>query len=156
MRASPGETAGVIAPPPLLLLAAVLLGFGLHRLLPLPLVPPAIEKPLGAIVVGAGVVLLGAAVREFVRAGTSVETRRPSTSLVTGGPYRWTRNPIYLSLAILQLGFASLVNSVWLAAMIAPLVFALHFGVILREERYLAKRMGPDYERYLKTARRWI
>ncbi len=100
--------------------------------------------------------LLGAAVREFVRAGTSVETRRPSTSLVTGGPYRWTRNPIYLSLAILQLGFASLVNSVWLAAMIAPLVFALHFGVILREERYLAKRMGPDYERYLKSARRWI
>lgn len=150
------DVPGVVAPPPVLLLGAILAGAGLQRLAPIPLVPGGVPSAIGILVVAAAVTLAGASIREFRRAGTSFETRRPTTALVTGGPYRRSRNPIYVAFLCLQLGIALLANSAWIAAMIAPLAICIHFGVVLREERYMSRRFGPRYDAYRASIRRWL
>jgi protein-S-isoprenylcysteine O-methyltransferase Ste14 len=150
------DTPGVVAPPPVLLLAAILGGVGLQRLVPIPLVPGGVPAAAGIVVIAAALSLAAASIREFRRAGTEYETRKPATALVVRGPYRWTRNPIYLVFLALQLGIALLANDASIAAMIAPLAAALHFGVILREERYLSRRLGPAYDAYRASVRRWL
>ncbi|MGH2571643.1 MAG: methyltransferase family protein [bacterium] len=150
------DVPGVVAPPPVLLLGAILVGVGIQRLAPIPLVPGGAPAAIGALVVAASLALAAASIREFRRAGTAFETRKPATALVTRGPYRRTRNPIYLAFLCLQLGIALLANSAWIAAMIAPLAAVLHVGVILREERYLSRRLGPAYDAYRASVRRWL
>jgi protein-S-isoprenylcysteine O-methyltransferase Ste14 len=150
------ETAGVVAPPPLILLGAIVVATALKRLWPLPLVAAGGPKAAGVVVAAVGLGLELAAIREMRRAGTDVQPWRPTKALVTGGPYRWSRNPIYVGLLVLQLGLALLLNDAWVAIMIAPVALVLHFGVVLREERYLSARLGADYVRYRDSVRRWL
>jgi protein-S-isoprenylcysteine O-methyltransferase Ste14 len=153
---SGNDVPGVIAPPPVLLLGAILAGVGMQRLAPIPLVPGGVPVAAGILVIAAALALAAASIREFRNAGTSFETRQPATALVVRGPYRWSRNPIYLAFLVLQLGIALLANSAWIAAMIVPLVAVLHVGVIVREERYLSRRLGPAYDAYRASVRRWL
>ena len=88
------ETAGVVAPPPLILLGAIVVATALKRLWPLPLVAAGGPKAAGVVVAAVGLGLELAAIREMRRAGTDVQPWRPTKALVTGGPYRWSRNPI--------------------------------------------------------------
>ncbi len=156
--ASDGGTPGVIAPPPLLFLGGLAIGaaldFGLARL------PTGLsdwsQLGAGAVLAAAAAGLAVAAIRRFRRAGTAVEPWRPSTALVTGGVYRFTRNPIYLGLALLYAGSALAPNS-GVALVLLPAVLALvQIGVIRREERYLERKFGDDYRRYRASVRRWI
>ena len=153
---SGNDTPGVVAPPPLLLAGAILVGVAIQRVTPIPFVPGGVPTAIGVLVVAASLALAAASIREFRRAGTEVETRKPTTALVVRGPYRWSRNPIYLAFLGLQLGVALLANSAWIAAMIVPLATILHVGVIMREERYLSRRLGPAYDAYRASVRRWL
>ena len=104
---------------------------------------------------GAGALFVGAFGR-FRRAGTAVEPWRPSTALVTGGVYRFTRNPIYLGMALLYFGLALAVDSAVTLALLLPLLALVQVGVVSREERYLEAKFGDDYRRYRAAVRRWI
>ena len=147
---------GVIAPPPLILLGHILLGLALDWLRPAPFLSSAVQYALGAVLIVLALALAGAAIFRFARAGTNVPTRRPATALVVAGPYRFTRNPIYVGMILLLLGIGVMIDSVWIVAVAVPFALVLRYGVIAREERYLAAKFGEPYRQYCAKVRRWI
>jgi protein-S-isoprenylcysteine O-methyltransferase Ste14 len=153
------DTAGVIAPPPLIALAALVVGLTLDRLLPaylLTLLLSLAERiVIGVFLMSAGGALGLAAVRAFRKAGTHVEPRKPSSALVTGGIFQWLRNPMYVGLTMLLTGFAIMVASDWTLVMTVVLVLVLHFGVVKREERYLETKFGDAYRGYKERVPRY-
>ncbi|MNT63985.1 hypothetical protein D3C72_2018470 [compost metagenome] len=108
--------------PPLVYLGAIALGLLLHFLWPVRLVPRVVTGPLGGTAVLVAVALFVWAVRTFRTAGTPVPGNRPATTIVRTGPYRYSRNPIYLSFSLLQLGIAFWVSSLWLLVTLVPVV----------------------------------
>ena len=90
------------------------------------------------------------------QAGTNVNHLQPATSLVITGPFRFSRNPLYLSLTILFAGLSLVVNTLWGFIALVPVLVVLHFGVILREERYLEAKFGESYRQYRSQVRRWF
>lgn len=114
------------------------------------------QELFGAILILAGLVGVGAGVGMFHRARTSVLPMRPAHALVTSGPYRWTRNPMYLSMTSLYVGLAAVVNLAWPVVLLPAVLAALSVFVIEREERYLVGRFGAEYESYRARVRRWV
>jgi protein-S-isoprenylcysteine O-methyltransferase Ste14 len=145
-----------IVRPPLVYLGAIALGVLLHYAWPIGLVSPALSAPLGAITVLVAVALFVSAVRTLRLAGTPVPGDRPTTAIVRGGPYRYSRNPIYLAFSLLQLGVACWLNSLWLLVTLIPAVALMSFVVIPREERYLELRFPAEYPPYKLAVRRWL
>jgi protein-S-isoprenylcysteine O-methyltransferase Ste14 len=151
------EVANVgIVRPPLVYLGAIALGLVLHFAWPVRLVSRAVSVPLGGTIVCVAVALFLSAFRTFRAAGTPVPGNRPTTTIVRTGPYRCSRNPIYLSFSLLQLGVAVLVNSLWLLVTLMPAVGLMSFVVIPREEQYLEVRFPSDYLAYKASVRRWL
>ena len=146
---------GIIRPP-LVYLGAIALGLLLHFAWPVRLVPRAVSVPLGGTAVLVAVGLFLYAVRTFRTAGTPVPGNRPTTKIVRSGPYRYSRNPIYLSFSLLQLGVAVWVNSLWLLVTLMPAVALMSLVVIPREEHYLETRFPSDYLAYKASVRRWL
>lgn len=153
------DTAGVIAPPPVLYLAGLLLGLGADRLLELPPLPYLSGQTglyLGIGLGAAGFLILLAAAGLFVRAGTNIQPHHPTTALVTGGLYRFSRNPIYLGATLVYLGLAAGLASLGVLVLLPAVLAALHLGVIRREERYLEEKFGEAYRDYKARVRRWL
>ena len=142
--------------PPLIYLGAIILGLLLHFAWPARLVPRVVSVPLGATTVLVAVVLFVYSVHTFRTAGTPVPGNRPTTTIVRTGPYRFSRNPIYLAFSLLQLGVAFWVNSLWLLVTLIPAVALMSLVVIPREERYLETRFPSDYQTYKTSVRRWL
>ena len=90
------------------------------------------------------------------RAGTNVRPDRPAIALVTGGPFRFSRNPLYLSLTTLYLGITLYFDALWLLIMLVPVLAFVHWRIVLREERYLEARFGDAYRAYKARVRRWF
>ena len=137
-------------------LGAIALGLLLHVAWPVRLVSRAVSGPLGGTAVLVAVALFLYALSTFRTAGTPVPGNRPTTTIVRTGPYRYSRNPIYLSFSLLQLGVACWVNSLWLLVTLMPAVALMSFVVIPREEQYLAIRFPSDYLPYKASVRRWL
>lgn len=162
MPPEPSDKPGVIAPPPLLYLGAFLLGLALDWALALPGPLAALEPGSWlrfAVAIGlglAGAALALPALRGFRRAGTSPEPWLPSTALVVQGPYRYSRNPMYLGMTVLYLGLAVAVDSLGALLLLVPLLLVVRYGVIGREERYLEARFGEAYRTYRGRVRRWL
>jgi protein-S-isoprenylcysteine O-methyltransferase Ste14 len=152
-------TAGVIARPPLLFLAALLIGFVLDRLLRLPF--PASGIDLVHWIIGGSLILIGlalatAGIRNFSRAGTPVRSIKPTRALVTTGIHGWTRNPIYLGMFLLYGGIGVTAQSPWPLILTLPLAVTIRYGVVAREEAYLERRFGDAYRDYNARVRRWL
>ncbi len=146
---------GLPFPPPVLYAVPLALGLLLQRRLPAPFLPRALAMPVGVLFLTLG--LIGfAAIVAFRRAGTSPNPWRPTTAMVTGGPYRFTRNPMYLGFTLLYLGTACWVNSLWPLLALPVILILMQRLVILREERYLESRFGEEYRTYRNRVRRWI
>jgi protein-S-isoprenylcysteine O-methyltransferase Ste14 len=145
-----------IARPPVIYLLAILLGLVLHFVWPVRMGSHPANVPLGIAAVLIAIALFIYAVRTFRSAGTPVPGNRPTTTIVRRGPYRWSRNPIYLAFSLFQLGVAFCVNSVWLVVTLIPAVTLMSLVVIPREERYLESRFGSDYLTYRASVRRWV
>jgi protein-S-isoprenylcysteine O-methyltransferase Ste14 len=152
----PETSAGVIAPPPLIFLTGLGLGFALEALLPGSEVPAAVRWVLGPALLLLGLALALSFVRVFERAGTAVEPWKPTTAIVTGGPYRFSRNPGYLGMALTYVGIALLAGALWPLATLVPTLAVVNWGVIVREERYLERLFGEEYLTYKARVRRWI
>jgi len=150
------DTAGVIAPPPLIYLTGLVIGLVLRALVPIPFLPRGLAFMLGTVLIAIAVWLSLWGVRVMHRAGTSEKTSLPTTALVTTGPFRYSRNPLYVSLTLGYLGIAAAAQSLWALALLIVVLAVMRQGVIGREERYLERRFGADYLRYKERVRRWI
>jgi len=152
-------TAGVIARPPLLFLAALLIGLVSEWLRPLPFPVPGIDLvhwTIGGFLILTGLALAAAGIRNFLRAGTPVPTTEPTRALVTTGIHGWTRNPIYLGMFLIYGGIGVAVRSPWILMLTLPLAIAIRYGVVAREEAYLERRFGDAYRDYKARTRRWV
>jgi len=145
-----------LARPPVIYLAAIVLGVVIHFVRPVTLVPGAVSMPAGVAGTLAAVALFVSAVRTFKAAGTPVPGNLPTTTIVRTGPYRFTRNPIYLAFSLLQLAIAVWVNSLWLVVTLLAAVGVMSLVVIPREERYLEARFPAEYSAYKSSVRRWF
>jgi protein-S-isoprenylcysteine O-methyltransferase Ste14 len=158
-RATDTGTAGVIARPPFLFLAALLLGFVSDRLLPLPFPVPSID-PVHWIIAGflilVGLALAAAGIRNFSRAGTPVPTNEPTRALATTGIHGRTRNPIYLGMFLMYGGIGIALRSPSILILTLPLAIVIRYGVVAREEAYLERRFGDAYRDYKARLRRWV
>jgi protein-S-isoprenylcysteine O-methyltransferase Ste14 len=142
--------------PPFVYLISLIVGVLIQLAIPLPFLPRPLAMPLGAALIVVAVALLAYSVAEFRIAGTPVPARKPTTVIVRTGPYRFSRNPIYLAFSLLQLGVAIWVNSLWLLATLVGAVTLNHYVVIAREERYLERRFGAQYLDYKASVRLWL
>lgn len=150
------DNAGVIAPPLLLLLAFLAAGLALDWLFPLPFLPRTVQFAAGALFGVAGLALMAAAALRFRAAGTELPPWRPSTAIVSNGPYRFTRNPIYLGFALVFAGIAAAVDGALIFVAGAALMVTIHAGVVRREEAYLERKFGDAYRAYKARVRRWL
>ena len=158
------ETAGsspdiphVLAPPPLIYLLPLAATLPLGRWVPWPVLPARWPFVLGPLLLIAGCWLLWPSLAAFRAARTNPKPWKPSTTLVITGPYRFTRNPMYLGFTSIYLGIALWANSLWpLLALALVVLPVMHWFVIRREERYLERTFGEPYRAYMETVRRWI
>jgi protein-S-isoprenylcysteine O-methyltransferase Ste14 len=153
------DYADVVVKPPLLFGGALVLGCLLSWIVPL---GPGLGSANGrALAVGGSLMLIGLAlvvvsVREFRRAGTSVIPGEPSTVLLDGGSYRFTRNPIYIGLVILYFGLTIMLTNAWMLLLLIPVLIILQRGVVEREEAYLQAKFGEAYRKYQARVPRWL
>jgi len=150
------DNAGVKFPPPLIFLMSILIGLGLTRMRPMSVVPEDLAMPLGIASIVAAFALAFLGFHELGRHKTTMRIDKPSSAIVKTGPYRFTRNPLYVSLGALQLGIGLWTNSLWIVLMLIPVGITMTTQVIAREEAYLERAFGEDYLRYKASVRRWI
>jgi protein-S-isoprenylcysteine O-methyltransferase Ste14 len=154
---APTDNSGVRFPPPLVYALPWTAAWLFGRVVPLPFPTSyAVLRVVGWALVAAWVGLSAAAIFRFRRAGTSMIPTRPTTAFVIAGPYRFTRNPMYLSLAALYLGLTGLFDTMWPLVLFPFVIVAMSQFVIAREERYLETKFGDAYRAYTARVRRWI
>ena len=146
----------VIAFPPLIFGGALIIGLIVHYFVPIQFLAGTLSIWLGVLLILVAGPIILSAVRTIRRAQTAFDLRKPTTSIVTEGAFRFSRNPAYLALTLLYIGIASLINSLWVFLMVVPTVMVMQRGVIKREERYLERKFGEEYLRYKEQVRRWI
>ena len=132
-------------------------GLALNWLVPLPFLP--VDLPagwLGAMVFVLALALFAWAIVTITRAGSNVPTNRPSTTLVESGPYRFTRNPIYLGMFLGLIGLAIAFDNLWLLMMLVPFALVIRYGIVVREEAYLEHKFSDVYRGYRSRVRRWL
>ncbi len=151
------DTAQVIVRPPIAWGLAVIAGLALNWLVPLPFLPADLPTGwLGAMVFGLALALVAWAIVTITRAGSSVPTNLPTTTIVESGPYRFTRNPVYLGMSLGLIGLAIAFDNLWLLMMLVPFALVIRYGVVAREEAYLERKFGGVYRGYRSRVRRWL
>jgi protein-S-isoprenylcysteine O-methyltransferase Ste14 len=151
------DTPNVAIRPPVAWGLAFVAGLGADWLYPLPFVPASVPRAwVGGGVFAVGFVLAIWAIVTMRKAGTRVEIHKPTTTIVANGPYRVTRNPIYIGMFLGQAGLAIGFDSLWILATLVPFCFVIRYGVIAREESYLERRFGAVYLGYKSRVRRWV
>ncbi len=149
------DNPGIRVPPPLVYVLALLLGLLLNRKLHVPFLSRGVARVLGWPLVGGAMALAVWFARTMRGAGTTLRIDKPTSSLVQDGPFRYSRNPGYLSLTMLYAGIAILRNALW-AILFLPLLLVTQRELIEREERYLERTFGEEYLAYKRRVRRWV
>ena len=151
------DTAQVIVRPPLAWGLAIIAGLGLNWLVPLAFLPTGLPAGwLGATVFVLALALGAWAVVTITRAGSNVPTNLPTITIVASGPYRLTRNPIYLGMFLGLIGLAIALDNPWLPMTLVPFALVIRYGVVAREEAYLGRKFGDAYVGYRSRVRRWL
>jgi protein-S-isoprenylcysteine O-methyltransferase Ste14 len=145
-----------VARPPLIYLGAFFIVVVCRWLRPMPIVAEGrgLWPGLVLIALGVGVAIWGR--RTMEAAGTNINPALPAKTIVSSGPFRFSRNPLYLCLTVMYLGLTLAVNTWWGIAVVVPLIIVMHAGVVLREERYLEKKFGEPYRQYRARVRRYL
>ncbi len=147
---------GMLIPPPLLLLALIASCLGAQAVWLGGFTFSPTRGVLGALMLLASVALVASCGRLFRKAGTPFRPTSPATTTVSEGPYRFSRNPMYLGMAGLLAGLGVLLGGVSFAAAVIVFLGVVHFGVVLPEERYLESLLGESYRQYKRQVRRWV
>ena len=151
------DTAQVLVRPPLAWAIGAVVGIALGWLIPLRFVPATVPAAwLGGIVFALALALFAWAVTTMTRGGSNVPTSLPSKTIVASGPYRFTRNPIYLGMIVSLSGLAIAFDSGWSLAALVVFFLVIRYGVVAREEAYLERKFGDVYRGYRAQVRRWL
>ncbi len=151
------DAPNIVVYPPFAALAATVAAFALHMVWPVDILPKqGFINLSGWVAIGGALWLVSGAARAFSGVGTPVSPRKTPMALATDGPFRSTRNPMYLGmvLALIGIGFLGAID--WAVFSALALWAVLHFGVVLREEAYLSQKFGHEYEAFLQQTRRWF
>jgi protein-S-isoprenylcysteine O-methyltransferase Ste14 len=147
---------GIRVPPPPIYLLALLLGLLLDRSRHVPFLPRGVARLFGWPLVGGAMTLAAWFARTMRRADTTMHINKPVSSVVQDGPFRFSRNPGYLSLTMLYAGIAVLRNALWAIVLLPLVVYVIQREVIEREEGYLERTFGEEYLNYKARVRRWV
>jgi protein-S-isoprenylcysteine O-methyltransferase Ste14 len=150
------DNPGVIAFPPALYAGTLAIGLGISFLFPVSFLPRLVSVPIAALAIIFAGWLSSSAFRTMTRAQTAVDPAKPTTAIVSDGVFRFSRNPLYLSLTLLYISISLLLNALWALLLLLPLLVIVQIGVIQREEVYLERKFGDEYLRYKAQVRRWI
>jgi len=152
----PQDNPGVIAFPPLIWLVNAVISILVHLLIRVPITSYRICLVCGIVLIILAPTLALSALRTMKAAGTNVHPSEPALTIVRDGPFRFTRNPMYLALCLVQTALGFFLND-WITLLfVIPLALIFHYGVVLREERYLAAKFGEPYLQYKRQVRRWV
>lgn len=155
-RPSVADHPSVIAPPPVIVLVHLLAGILLELYIPVKILNVIFTTTFGWLLVLLAFGIAGLCILKFRRVGTNIQTRKPTTAIVTTGFYRFSRNPIYVSFVLLLMGLGISFNSLWIFLSVVPFIAIMNWGVISREEAYLEHKFGEDYLTYKSQVRRWL
>jgi protein-S-isoprenylcysteine O-methyltransferase Ste14 len=152
------DHADIVAHPPVIFGIVLAVGFLLHKCFPLDIMSHAgsLSKVLAGILFVISGIIMVSGTRLMLRKKTDPRPDRPTTTIVTEGCFRYSRNPLYLSLMLIYSGISIYANSLWLVFLLPLLFVGLERGVVLREEKYLERKFGDEYLQYKKKVRRWI
>jgi protein-S-isoprenylcysteine O-methyltransferase Ste14 len=150
------DNPGINVPPPLIYVLPLVSGLHLDRRAHVPFLPRGVARGLGWLLIGGGVVISRWFQLTMRGADAPIRTDRPVPRLTTDGPFRYTRNPGYLSLAMFYAGIAVLRNALWAILLLPLVVYVIQREVIWREERYLERTFGEEYLDYKARVRRWV
>ena len=150
------ESPNAMSCPPLVFVGALGVGFILNWLMPMYSYSSQLSQLFGGILGLAGSSLATWGVWRLLRAGTGVRPDRPVTALVTDGPYRFTRNPLYIALTIIYAGITIAWGAWWPLATLVPALAVVHWRIVRREEDFLEARFGDTYRAYKAQVRRWV
>ena len=150
------DNPGVIVFPPLLYGIAFAVVLALRWFWPMPIFDNAVAfwPGLALVVFGAGIAIWGR--NALQAAGTNVSPSLPTTAIVTSGPFRFSRNPLYIAITLVYIGLTLAFNTWWGIVVLVPLLILMHRGVVLREERYLDEKFGETYRQYCSKVRRYF
>lgn len=151
------DVPNVMIHPPIALGMAIVIAFAANWVYPLPFLPPGIAHiELGLIVILGAFLLVRWAIQTFRNARTNILTNQAALAIVSTGPFAYSRNPIYVGALVGLIGLTVAVNSLWFLVALVAMFFVLQFGVIAREEIYLAKKFGQTYLDYKAKVRPWL
>ena len=151
------DTAGSVTAPVLIFFLPLAIGIALYNLSPLGLITEGwLRFTIGLPVIVIAILLNGWAGTTLANSGTSPEWNKPAKLIVKHGPFKYSRNPQYVSLFILYLGIAILFNALWSVLFLPVVLLVMILGVVKREERYLEQKFGEEYLSYKKQVRRWL
>jgi protein-S-isoprenylcysteine O-methyltransferase Ste14 len=150
------DHAQVALPPPLIFLGYLLSALILHWAVPLPTPWPVPLRIVGGLLIILGLLLAASAVSKMRKAHTSSDPHRPVTAIVTNGPYRFTRNPIYLGFLLIYLGFTLLAGTIWGLLLSPFLIGTVTNWIVHAEETYLGDKFKDEYANYSTRVRRWV
>jgi len=152
----PLDNPGVIAFPPLIWLVNAVISVLLHLFVRLPIMKYSFCLVCAIVLIILAPTLALSALHTMKAAGTNVHPSKPTLTIVRSGPFRFTRNPMYLALCLVQIALGFFLND-WITLLfVVPLALIFHYGVVLREERYLTAKFGEPYLQYKRGVRRWI
>jgi protein-S-isoprenylcysteine O-methyltransferase Ste14 len=150
------DTPKVIAPPPLIFLSSLLLGGIVSWFYPIQILNGGLSIILGNLLCLFGIAVIAVIFLQMRKAKTNINPWKPTIKILDTGFYGYSRNPIYVAMVLIYLGITCFFNSVWFLLFLPFCLLTIHFGVILREEKYLENKFGEDYLDYKKRVRRWI
>ena len=156
VTSQPPDQSEAITLPPFIYGSALVIGLLISVFIAIPIMPEPFAFGLGTLLVVSSAPLVIFSMRALARVKTAIDVRKPTTSIVATGPYRFSRNPIYVAMTLLYLGIALVTNSIATLALVIPTLMVMHWGVILREEQYLERKFGEEYRAYKRRVRRWI
>ncbi len=150
------DAAGTVVPPPILYVGAMILGVILNFFFAITFLPAVLAWTMGVLLIVVGILLIVSAFRALIKVNTPLDPGLPTTSVVKGGAYRISRNPIYLSFTLIYLGVAFTFNLLWALVLLVAVLILIDRGQIPREEKYLEGKFGEEYLMYKETVRRWF
>ncbi len=153
---TPADNPGVIVRPPLLYGAAFIAVLVLRWFWPVPILGHAMTPWLGLVLLLLGLAIVIPGRRALHAAGTNVNPSLPTTAIVASGPFRFSRNPLYVGLTLLYCGLTLAFNTWWGLVLLVPILIIMHRGVVLREERYLQQKFGETYRQYCSRVGRYL
>ncbi len=150
------DNPNVIGPPPVIYLSGLLIGGVISWFFPIGFLPKSLAVIAGIALAGTGLTIILTAIWQMRRAQTNVEPWKPTTAILDSGLYAVSRNPIYAAMCLIYVGISFLFNSFWFLPPLVAVLLIVHYGVILREEKYIERKFGDEYLNYKNRVRRWI